>query len=349
MFGRKSFATTAAGLLAVVALVAGCSSTPLTDPRKILSNAKANFDVLNSAHFHLEAGGQFMYGYPAATPTPTIEPTAVPTIEPSASAAAPSGSAPTASGSAAAPSGSAAAGGSVKPGASATPTETPTPTPSPTPIPTDTPSPTPAVSPTPTPTPLYTSMPIGLAGTTADGDIDLVNKSAHVIGGLPGVPGFSGELIVVSPYAYFRSYGATKYSSAGDSTLSVNPAVSSVSSPAWLIGQIVTLANDPALSPVLVGTEQEASGSTYHIRVEVTKAVAQTALNSVGQAAGSGKLDLWITQDSFQLERLEFSSADPSAGVAAFRVVLSNWNNVPAILAPDPDNIEIPALPSSGA
>src|ERR1035437_3845332 len=106
VFGRKSFATTAAGLLAVVALVAGCSSTPLTDPRKILSNAKAIFDVLNSAHFHLEAGGQFMYGSPAATPTPTIAPTAVPTIEPSASAPTASGSAPTASGSAPTASGS---------------------------------------------------------------------------------------------------------------------------------------------------------------------------------------------------------------------------------------------------
>ncbi|HEY5528306.1 MAG TPA: hypothetical protein VIL51_02510, partial [Thermoleophilia bacterium] len=93
MLGRKSFAATAAGLLAVVALVAGCSSAPLTDPRKILSNAKANFDVLNSVHFHLEAGGQFMYGYAAVTPTPTIEPTPVPTIEPSASAVA-SSSAP---------------------------------------------------------------------------------------------------------------------------------------------------------------------------------------------------------------------------------------------------------------
>ena len=193
-------------------------------------------------------------------------------------------------------------------------------------------------------------MPIALTGTTVDGDIDLANKSAHVTGGMPGVPGLSGELIVISPYAYFRSYGGTKYSSAGDSTLGVmNPALSSVPSPAWLIGQIVAIANDPALSPVLVGSEQEASGSTYHIRVEVTKTVAQTALNSVGQAIGTGKLDLWITQDSFQLERLEFSSADPSAGVAAFRIVLSNWNNVPAILAPDPNNMEIPAPLSSGA
>jgi hypothetical protein len=344
VFGRKSFATTAAGLLAVVALVAGCSSTPLTDPRKILSNAKANFDVLNSVHFHLEAGGQFMYGYPAVTPTPTIEPTPVPTIEPSASAVA-SGSAPAASGSAAV-SGSAEPSGSATPSISATPTPTPTPTLTPTP----TPSPTVNVSPTPTPTPLYTSMPIGLAGTTADGDIDLANKAAHVIGGLPGVPGLSGELIVISPYAYFRTYGGTKYSSAADSTLGVmNPALSSAPSPAWLIGQIVGIANDPGLSPVLVGTESEPSGSTYHIRVEVTKNVAQASLNSVGQAFGNGKLDLWITQDSFQLERLEFSSADPSSGVAAFRVVLSNWNSVSAILAPDPNNMEIQAVPSSGA
>jgi hypothetical protein len=192
-------------------------------------------------------------------------------------------------------------------------------------------------------------MPISLTGTTAEGDIDLANKSAHVTGGMPGVPGLSGELIVISPYAYFRSYGGTKYSSSDDSTLSVNPALSSAASPAWLIGQIVGIANDPALSPVLVGTEQEASGSTYHIRVEVTKEVAQTSLNSVGQAFGNGKLDLWITQDSFQLERLEFSSADPSSGVAAFRVVLSNWNSVPAILAPDQNNMETPVPLSSGA
>ena len=190
-------------------------------------------------------------------------------------------------------------------------------------------------------------MPVGLSGTTADGDVDLANKTAHVIGGMPGVPGLSGELIVISPYAYFRSYGATTFTSSGDSTLSLNPALTSAPRPAWLISQIVGIANDPGLSPVLVGTEQEPSGSTYHIRVDVTKEVAQTALNSVGQAVGNGKLDLWITQDSFQLERLEFSTADPSSGVAAFRVVLSNWNSVPAILAPDANNMATPAVQAS--
>jgi hypothetical protein len=206
-----------------------------------------------------------------------------------------------------------------------------------------------AVSPTPGPTPQFTTEPIVLNGTTAEGDIDLANKSAHVVGGLPGVDGLSGDLIVIDPYAYFRAYGGTLYSSLDETTLNVNPALSTVSSPAWLIGQMLAIANDLALSPVLVGPEQEPSGPTYHIRVEVTKAVAQSALNTAGQALGSSQLDLWITQDSFQLERLEFSSADPSAGVAVIRVVLSNWNAVPVILAPDPNNMVTPAAPSTGA
>jgi len=337
VFGRKSFAITAAGLIAVVALVAGCSSTPLTDARKVLSNAKTNVDGLQSVHFHFEAAGQFMYGYPAVTPAPTLAPTAVPTIAPSAS--------PVASGSAAAPSGSTAASSSATPSASATPTPTPTPTLPPTPAL----SPTAAVSPTPAPTPVYTSMPISLQGTVAEGDIDLLNKAAHVTGGVPGLPALSGELIVISPFAYFRSYGETKYAMSDDTAMDgLNPALASAPSPAWIVREIVTIANDPSLSPVLVGTEQEASGPAYHIRVEVTKEVAQSALKSIGQALGSGELNLWITQDGLQLERLEFKTADPSSGTAAIRVVLSNWNNVQAIKAPDPQNFDIPALPSIG-
>jgi hypothetical protein len=342
VFGRKSFATTAAGFLAVVALIAGCASAPLTDVRKILSNAKTNFDTLSSVHFQLQAGGQYEFGYPVITPAPTDSPTPVPTATPSASAAPSASVAP--SSSAAAPSGSAKPSGSAVPSASASATPTATPTPSPTPVPTasptDVPSPTAAVSPTPTPTPLLTTKPIDLTGTTAEGDIDLANKSAHVTGGMLGQGGFSGELIVISPYAYYRQYGETKFSLADDTAFGVlNPALSSAPSPAWLIDQIVTIANSTSLSPVLVGTEQEASGACYHVRVEVTKDVVQGVLNNANQTLGGGMLNLWITQDSFQVERVEFTSADPSSGVAAYRVVLSNWNNVPAILTPDAANL----------
>jgi hypothetical protein len=61
---------------------------------------------------------------------------------------------------------------------------------------------------------------------------------------------------------------------------------------------------------------------------------------------GGGKLDLWITLGSFELERLEFSTNNPSAGAAAIRLVLSNWNGVTGIKPPSADQFDIPALQS---
>jgi hypothetical protein len=161
----------------------------------------------------------------------------------------------------------------------------------------------------------------------------------------------SGELIVISPFSYYRGYGETKFNSGSDTDLGVlNPALSGMPSPAWFMGQLVTVANDASLSPVLVGTEQEASGACYHIRVDVTLDVSKKTFNSNGQQLGAGKLDLWITQDGFQVERMEFSSADPASGVAVYRIVFSNWNSVPAILAPDPANMVTPVpVPSASA
>jgi hypothetical protein len=191
-------------------------------------------------------------------------------------------------------------------------------------------------------------MPVSLNNTVAEGDIDLANKSAHVTGGMPGLPGLSGELIVIDPYAYFRQYGSSKFTMEGDSTLPLNPALASGASPYWFVGQIVAIANAPELSPVLVGTEDDGGVSTYHIRVQVTKEAAGAALKSVGQSFGDGILELWITRDGLQIERMQFSTADPGAGAAAFRLILSNWNNVDPIKGPRPEDFEVPALQSIG-
>jgi hypothetical protein len=180
--------------------------------------------------------------------------------------------------------------------------------------------------------------------THAEGDIDLVNKTAHVIGGMPGLPGISGELIVVDPYSYTRPYGGTKYTLGQTSTLSINPALPS--GPAYLVQQIVAIAADSRLSPVLVGTEQEPTGAAYHIRVEVTPDVVNDKLGASGHSFGTGILELWILQDGFHVERLQYSSSDPSSGPVAIRLVLTNFNNVQPISAPPDSQIDSGALPS---
>ena len=178
-----------------------------------------------------------------------------------------------------------------------------------------------------------------MTGTVADGDIDFANSDAHVTGGLPGLPGLSGEMIVTGDFAYIRGYGATQYTESTSSTLSINPALSGQS--LYFIEQIVAAASDTSLSPVLVGMESEPGGQSYHIRVAVTQAALAAKLSNIPniQDKGSGQLDLWITQNDFQLERLEFTTSDPAAGAAAVRLVLSHWNSVGEIDAPPQNQV----------
>jgi hypothetical protein len=186
-------------------------------------------------------------------------------------------------------------------------------------------------------------MPVTLDGTKADGDADFANSAAHIVGGMPGLPGVSGELYVVGTFTYFRGYQATKFTEGAATDLPVNPAQASQG--LYLVKQIVAAASDKTLRPVLVGTEQEPGGAAYHIRVAVTaEALSSQLANLLAvKNKASGQLDVWITQGDFQLERLEFTTSDPAAGAAAIRLVLSNWNNVAAIKAPPQAQIVAPA------
>ena len=181
----------------------------------------------------------------------------------------------------------------------------------------------------------------------ADGDIDFTNQTAHIVGGVPGLPGLSGELIIADQWAYSRPYGATKYTKGAVQLLTINPADKSYG--LFVVQQMVAVANAQGLIPKLIGTELEPGGPCYHIHV----GVSQSALNShlaslqIVQALGSGSLDLWITQDGFQLERLEFSTSNTDAGTAAVRLLLSNWNSISPIEAPADNQIDAGASASA--
>jgi hypothetical protein len=173
---------------------------------------------------------------------------------------------------------------------------------------------------------------VPLDGTVVDGDIDLANKAAHIVGGMPGLQDMSGEMIIIDPYTYYRTYGQTQYAEGDDSGLAVNPALPSGA--AYIIEQVLAIASDPSLSPTLVGIESTPSGSAYHVRVSLSSDAVNSKLSSFGKAFGGGQLDLWIMQDGYWLERLEFSTPDPTIGPGAIRIEFSKWNDISPIEAP---------------
>ncbi|MGD0862737.1 MAG: hypothetical protein ABSA21_08230, partial [Candidatus Limnocylindrales bacterium] len=88
MFLRRSITGAAGGLVVIVALVAGCTtSPPLTDASQILNKTVAAMANIDSVHFEITALGQFEFGIETSTPTPN----------PSATTSAAASASPTAS------------------------------------------------------------------------------------------------------------------------------------------------------------------------------------------------------------------------------------------------------------
>ena len=340
MFLRKSIATAAGGLVMAIALVAGCSSAPLTNAHQIMNKTVESMKTVKSLHFELTAIGEFVFGFDTSTPEPSASGSGSAAASESASASA-SASAPASASASASASGSAASSGSPAPSASLAASASVATTA--TPAPTASPTATPYASPTPTPGPAS----ISLNDTTASGDIDLANTAAHIQGTLPGLPDFAGEVIVVKGYAYVRTPGQDKYVLEADTSLALNPA-DATGGPAAMVQTIIQIAADPSLSPQLLGTDPEPGGACYHIRVQATPDLVKAKMGLVGTGVGTSTLDLWIFQDSFRVERLELHTSDPTTS-AAIRLVMSNYDNIAPINPPPAEQFEIPGLESPTA
>jgi hypothetical protein len=336
VFRRRMCAAAAVGLLAITGIMAGCTSAPLTDVRQIMSKTQDALNNLKSAHFRLEALGNVVFGFePVETPTPAA----------SESASASASASPSTS-----PSPSASVGTSESPAASASASvsASPSPTASPTASPTESPTESPSESPTPVPSPTpEATTKIAMDGAYAEGDIDLANQSIHFTGALPGIPGLAGEVLIVQDYAYVRVPGETKYSMEGADQLFVNPA-NPQDLPISMVKSVIVTADDGRLQPRLIGMEDVLGDTCYHVRVTLTKEVVTNKLGLSGEALGTGTLDLWIVQDTFNLRVLEFHGSDDVAGPMAIRLTLSDFDSIEPITAPPPEQFEIPALQSAG-
>jgi hypothetical protein len=178
----------------------------------------------------------------------------------------------------------------------------------------------------------------------------MANKTAHLTGTIPSLPGFNGEMLIAYDMAYIRKPGEAKYMGQSISELALSPIDSgSIKGVASMVGSVLAVAADKRLNPQLVGMEDVLGDTCYHVRVTVTPTVVNEKLGLGGTALGNGALDVWATQDGFNMRLLEFRSSDPTAGSVAIRLTLSSFNEVEPISAPDPKQFEIPALQSYSA
>jgi hypothetical protein len=235
---------------------------------------------------------------------------------------------------------------------------------------------------------------VPLTGVQVSGDIDYANQAAHVIGTVPGVQGYAGEILVVGGSAYIRTPGQDKYTQDDPNNIYMNPgntsngpagifktilgivAESSVSAAMSATPPVATASPSTAasasasasgsatptpeitasptlpayqLDPKLIGVDNTAGGPSYHIQVLIPPYFVANQLGLAGDHPGMTTIDLWVFQSSFLIQRVEMRTTELNGQNGAFRLVLSEYNNITPIVAPLPGQIASPSVQPSAS
>jgi hypothetical protein len=208
------------------------------------------------------------------------------------------------------------------------------------------------------------ALPLSLAGTTANADVDIAGGDAHATFALPGVLGLRGELIAVDGTSYVKTsltgplYRSTSLGAGGAAAPSASPDT------AKMLEALTTFLARPELAPTKGEDVACGNGTCYTVHIELTP----EELAALGADAGSvalpsalpvpmpdlGDLGVDLTvhvdQATTQLAGLTAvissggpaASASPAAGATSLTVdvTFSKWNESVTVTAPPADQVQ---------
>jgi hypothetical protein len=115
---------------------------------------------------------------------------------------------------------------------------------------------------------------IDLAGTYAEGDVDIQNQAADLKFGLPGLLGLSGRVIIVDGYMYMQmSLQGDKYTKSKlDESLPVDLPSPDASASGAIASQVEELRKslqDAGMTATLKGDEKVEGKDCYHVQITI--------------------------------------------------------------------------------
>jgi hypothetical protein len=199
---------------------------------------------------------------------------------------------------------------------------------------------------------------VKLDGTAIEGDVDVVNKAAHMsltvppIAMLGNVP-LTGDLIVKDSFLYYKvSLLGPKYTKTalGDLTsgLPVTVPTAGPSALAGMADQIAQLRQQldaAGVKATLVGVEQIGGKDAYHISISVpldkinTEIAAAAASEAPGMKIDSASVDVWTYKDSYQLAKIQIAGASSSLGNLGMTITITNYGAPVTVTAPAASDI----------
>ncbi len=196
-----------------------------------------------------------------------------------------------------------------------------------------------------------------LDGTSAEGDMDIAGKKAHITVSVPALLGLTAEVIVVDTDTYIKtSLSGDKWMKSSASSLagglgglaSAIPAASAAASPMTVdqaISKIKDFLDKPGVTTKKLGDESVDGKDCYHVQVTIPASEIQSAVGSAaplpsGMSLGSDvTLDLWVEKSSTHPIKLATNLDVGSGAKVGVTVTLSNYDASVSISAPPADQV----------
>ncbi len=190
---------------------------------------------------------------------------------------------------------------------------------------------------------------LDLTGTTAEGDVDVVNQATDLKITLPSPLG-SGEVIVVEGNLYyeFSLYGGkfseTKLSDAVPMSIPSPGAVASVD-PSAAMAALTKALDDAGARATLMADDKVAGKDVYHVSVSIPVDKINALLAAEGGSATAGmkldsaSFDYWVYKDSVLPAKFEIKGDAGTLGSLDVVVTLTGYNEAVNIKAPAASDI----------
>ncbi len=183
-----------------------------------------------------------------------------------------------------------------------------------------------------------------LAGTTAEGDVDVTNEATDLKITLPSPLG-TGEIIVVGGNLYYKLslYGdrftETSLSNAVPVPIPSPGAVASAN-PSAAIASLTKALDDAGAKATLMADDKVAGKDVYHVSVSIPVDKINTLLAAEGGSATAGmkldsaSFDYWVYKDSVLPAKVEIKGSAGTLGSLDVVVTLTSYNEAVTIKAP---------------
>jgi len=191
---------------------------------------------------------------------------------------------------------------------------------------------------------------IDLAGTTLEGDLDVVKQAVDVKFAVPGLLGTTGEIIVVDGNMYTKiSLSGDKFSKSKLSdTVPVSiPSPGAVASadPSAAVASLTKALDDAGAKATLQADDKVNGKDAYHVSVSipVDKINALLAADGGSTTAGmqldSATFDYWVYKDSLLPAKMTIAGSAATLGNLNLVLTLTDYDKAVTINAPADSDI----------